>query len=157
VTLYEHAEFNGNPSVGWSGWFGPGMHTGDFPNDVVTSYKIDDACCATFFEHYDFLGNSFAECGPKAAGVPADWNDVISSMKVSCNEDYGSGATKLDADTIEKLVALRMKQQQEAIARGKAIHGTTEGEPESEPEIWELVPGYIVFVMLWIYLSYPPI
>ena len=87
VKLYEHADLNSNPpGVGWHGWYGPGAHTGDFPNDVVTSYAIAEGCCATFYEHYDYLGNSFAECGPKESNVPDGWNDVISSVKVSCLE-----------------------------------------------------------------------
>ena len=46
-----------------------------------------------------------AECGPKEGNVmewPGQWNDVISSMKVECNDKYfGSGDKKIDQDTID--------------------------------------------------------
>ena len=40
VEIYEHENFNGD-GYGWHDKFGPGLHSGDFPNDVVTSFKID--------------------------------------------------------------------------------------------------------------------
>ena len=110
VTLYEHAEFNSD-GVGWSGFFASGAHTGDFPNDVVTSYMIDENCCATMYEHYDYLGQSYSECGPVKSSVPDNWNDVISSMKVECfmrnnGKDtgiLGDGDMKIDSTTRNRL------------------------------------------------------
>ena len=126
VELYEHAEFNSD-GVGWHGAFGPGLHNGDFPNDVVTSYKIDEGCCATFYEHYDYLGQSFAECGLKASGVPEGWNDVISSMKVECTKggktDYGSGELMLDQDTRSFLDELEKQHMEELKKEAAALIG----------------------------------
>jgi hypothetical protein len=54
VSLYENADFSGGIDeeiVGWNSHFGPGKHTGDFPDDVAVSYKVDERCCATFFQH----------------------------------------------------------------------------------------------------------
>lgn len=110
VHLYEHENFNGD-GYGWHNLFTAGMHTGDFPNDVVTSYKIDSGCCATFFELYEYKGNSFAKCGPIESNVPDDWNDTISSMKVDCpfDRNSGSGKEKLDKETADFLDQLYEK------------------------------------------------
>jgi len=53
VNLYQNVNFL-NDGIGWAGFIGPGMHSGDFPSDVVTSYNIDEGCCASFFEKLDY-------------------------------------------------------------------------------------------------------
>ena len=51
----------------------------------MSSYKIEEGFCATFFEHSKQTGKSFKVCatdGPKQANLPKQWNDKISSMEV---------------------------------------------------------------------------
>ena len=174
VTLYEHTEFNVD-GLGWSGFFGTGMHSGDFPNDVVTSYKIDDGCCAIFYEHYGYEGQSFAECGPSSSIVPDEWNDVISSMKVECmttnakgeidKVDYGQGELALDQAAKDLIAGKKMqamdkaaKKYKDEYAHDKEILNWEQSELKQmkDPEWWEVAPGYVVYFFMYSFLYYPP-
>jgi len=160
--LYEHANFNGD-GYGWAQKFGPGKHTGDFPRDIVSSYEIDRGCCATFYEEYEFKGKNFNKCGPVNDGMPPnDWNDRISSMKVECHGSYfGQGTDKeLSKEEQKRLTDLELDDDSKIIAETDRINEVISkfADPAmAEAEIWEIVPGYIVMVILWCFVYYPPI
>ena len=115
VSLYESQDFFSS-GVGWHLNFGAGEHSGDFPDDVATSFIVDEGCCAEFFEYVNYEGKKFSKCGMVRDIIPDDWPGVIGSLKIECTSevgdnkdlqiDIGEGDMQLDDDTLRELAAL---------------------------------------------------
>jgi hypothetical protein len=81
VTIYEHANFQGQSQVLPKGRYDDAAHQLSFGNDIVSSLQVPQGLVARLYEHYHFQGR-FIDIAEDTPIISQFWNDRTSSIIV---------------------------------------------------------------------------